>query len=98
MSYQIVRTAANTAITDHVFAAPTPKMKRPPPKVLDEDNYTAVLEHLVERDFFPDLARLKKHARRAEGRLTGHHSSMPTGGPAFPPTSSHGCAKLFISV
>jgi len=34
---------------------PLPKRIKRPPKVLDEDTYTAALSHIIARDFFPGL-------------------------------------------
>lgn len=40
---------------------PTKRIKRPP-KVLDEDTYTAALDHIIARDFFPGLLESRAQA------------------------------------
>jgi Nuclear protein Es2 len=41
------------------MAPPPPRQPSRPTTVLDEDEWTLYLEEIIERDFFPDLARLK---------------------------------------
>jgi len=41
--------------TDLMPPPPPPKRIKRPPKVLDEDKYTAALSHIIARDFFPGL-------------------------------------------
>jgi len=48
------------AVTLRSGTASTAPPRRPPPKVvLDEDDYTDALAAIIERDFFPHLARLR---------------------------------------
>ncbi|CAN6571467.1 unnamed protein product [Malus baccata var. baccata] len=37
----------------------TPKNPKGHPKVLDEDTYVAAIEKIIERDFFPDISKLR---------------------------------------
>lgn len=43
------------------FKAPLPKARRKQ-KVLDEDVYTASIEKIIRRDFFPELSVLEAQA------------------------------------
>lgn len=43
----------------------------PPPRVLDEDEYTMHLEEIIERDFFPELPRLKNRLDWLEATRSG---------------------------
>lgn len=70
----------------------------PPAVVLEEDDFTGVLESIVERDFFPDLPRLRARlgwlaaARRGDGAgaaaaaaaLAADHLRRTPGGPGAP--------------
>ncbi len=60
--YQLLLTMATTTAlakrsADSALMPPPPLPKRikRPPKVLDEDTYTAALSHIIARDFFPGL-------------------------------------------
>ena len=43
----------------------------PPPRVLEEDEYTMYLEEIIERDFFPELPRLKNRLDWLEATRSG---------------------------
>ena len=61
--------AAAGAVTLRSGTATTAPPRRPPPKVvLDEDDYTDALAAIIERDFFPHLARLRAQEEYLEVR------------------------------
>jgi len=43
----------------------------PPPRVLEEDEFTLYLEEIIERDFFPELPRLKNRLDWLEATRSG---------------------------
>lgn len=50
----------NSTITTTTTPTPTPSIRKPKqPKVLDEDSYVAAIEKIIERDFFPDIPKLR---------------------------------------
>lgn len=50
----------STAITTTTPTPTTPSVRKPKrPKVLDEDTYVAAIEKIIERDFFPDIPKLR---------------------------------------
>jgi hypothetical protein len=53
-----------------VVANPFP-MKPIPSKVLTEDDYTDAVSHIIERDFFPDLAHLRIRHELLQARESG---------------------------
>lgn len=50
-------TAINTTTAASPVSSSIRKSKRP--KVLDEDSYVAAIEKIIERDFFPDIPKLR---------------------------------------
>ncbi|KAI5683210.1 hypothetical protein M9H77_04438 [Catharanthus roseus] len=65
-------TASETPISDHEQSNTTiaiRKSKRP--KVLDEDTYVAAIEKIIERDFFPDIPKLRDRLDWLEAVRTG---------------------------
>ncbi|XWS75860.1 hypothetical protein CRYUN_Cryun01aG0128200 [Craigia yunnanensis] len=55
---------ASSSITPH-----NPSKKRP--RVLDEDSYVAAIEKIIERDFFPDISKLRDRLDWLEAIKTG---------------------------
>ncbi|KAJ1557354.1 hypothetical protein HK405_000144, partial [Cladochytrium tenue] len=54
-SAALARTAPSSSLhPSQVYLAP-----RPPQQVLDEDAYVGAVSSIIQRDFFPDLARLR---------------------------------------
>ncbi|XP_021889974.1 protein DGCR14 [Carica papaya] len=49
----------------------TPENPRKKAKVLDEDSYVAAIEKIIERDYFPDIAKLKDRLDWLEAVKTG---------------------------
>jgi len=47
------------------FKVPKPRIRRK--KVLDEDNYIRTMEHIIRRDYFPDLHAAEEAKRKASG-------------------------------
>lgn len=47
----------NLAIS--TLSTSTSQRSKPKPKVLDEDDYLEKLESIIQRDFFPDIEKLK---------------------------------------
>lgn len=41
------------------------------PVILDEDTYTEAISHIIERDFFPRLAKMKAETTLHEARMNG---------------------------
>ncbi|SAL97304.1 hypothetical protein [Absidia glauca] len=41
------------------------------PVILDEDTYTEAISHIIERDFFPHLAKMKAETTLHEARMNG---------------------------
>ncbi|KAI8063524.1 nuclear protein Es2-domain-containing protein [Gongronella butleri] len=44
--------------------------------VLDEDTYTEALSHIIQRDFYPKLAKMKAEAAYHEARLAGDRQQV----------------------
>ncbi len=60
MSKQLVAVAATTALVAEFRQPAVPaKRQRPKRKVLDEDSFVHSIERIVERDFYPDLPKLR---------------------------------------
>lgn len=57
--------------SDSSCAQITPTNPRNQPKVLDEDTYVAAIEKIVERDFFPDISKLRDRLDWLEAVKTG---------------------------
>ncbi|KAL5994582.1 hypothetical protein ACLOJK_024635 [Asimina triloba] len=80
--------------------SPRNPRKRPASTVLDEDTYVAAIEKIVERDFFPDLPKLRDRVDWLEAVRSGDPIQIRDaqlkilerrgGGGAVPPASSHG--------
>lgn len=51
-SHSLIKRPSDTALMP---PPPPPKRIKRPPKVLDEDDYTDALSHIIARDFFPGL-------------------------------------------
>jgi protein DGCR14 len=54
-----------------VAGATTLTRRAAPQRVLDEDEWTLCLEEIVERDYFPDLPRLKNRLDWLEATRSG---------------------------
>ncbi|XP_074272855.1 uncharacterized protein LOC141596547 [Silene latifolia] len=56
-------TTTTTTITTNTLSAaspsPLPRTSRKTPLVLDEDTYVAAIEKIIERDYFPDIPKLR---------------------------------------
>ena len=52
ISHSLIKRPSDTALMP---PPPPPKRIKRPPKVLDEDDYTDALSHIIARDFFPGL-------------------------------------------
>jgi protein DGCR14 len=60
MSQQLVATSsASTALISPSSTSPPPAKKVKREKVLDEDTYVDALNEIIQRDFFPDLPKLR---------------------------------------
>ncbi|KAL5987534.1 hypothetical protein ACLOJK_035282 [Asimina triloba] len=81
--------------------SPRNPRKRPASTVLDEDTYVAAIEKIVERDFFPDLHKLRDRVDWLEAVRSGDPIQIRDaqlkilerrggGGGAVTPASSHG--------
>jgi protein DGCR14 len=51
--------------------APRAQQKRKPQKVLDEDEWTARLDKIITRDYFPDVPKLKNKLEWLEATRSG---------------------------
>lgn len=56
---------------DSSSSAITPKIPRKNHAVLDEDTYVAAIEKIIERDFFPDISKLRDRLDWLEAIKTG---------------------------
>lgn len=67
----------STPISDNALQTPknsnqiTPRNPRNHSKVLDEDSYVAAIEKIIERDFFPDISKLRDRLDWLEAIRTG---------------------------
>jgi protein DGCR14 len=57
---------------------PPPKRLKRPAKILSEDDYTSALTAIVERDFFPNLAEMRKHSRYLDALEEGNPVRIAT--------------------
>eukprot|EP00096_Caligus_rogercresseyi_P012967 TRINITY_DN5636_c0_g1_i1.p1 TRINITY_DN5636_c0_g1~~TRINITY_DN5636_c0_g1_i1.p1 ORF type:complete len:433 (+),score=114.36 TRINITY_DN5636_c0_g1_i1:37-1335(+) len=53
-------TSVSSAVSEFKVPSQPPTRRRRPQKVLDEDDYVESISHIIEKDFFPDLAEIRK--------------------------------------
>ena len=57
---------------------PPPKKLKRPPKTLNEEDYTDAIQTIIERDFYPDLAEMRKQSRYLDALEEGNPVRIAT--------------------
>lgn len=78
ISLQSMALQKRSAETALMPPPPPPKRLKRPPKVLSEDDYTAAIATIIERDFYPELGEMRKQTQYLDAVEEGNPIRIAT--------------------
>ena len=78
ISIQALALQKRNAETALMPPPPRPKRLKRPPKVLPEETYTAAIQTIIERDFYPQLPEMRKQSRYLDAVEEGNPVRIAT--------------------